>query len=234
MTRLLTRPTRRPPARPRKKPDIDHARGMRISTELTSWHYQAWGTTAMQITPKEVIKVLNAAGVKFVLMGAHSMAGWLKGDVRSTIDVDVLIRKQHHKKAVQAICDAFPHLKVEDENVVTRFRDPELNVIVLDLMKPMHDIHVAVFNHTVRVGKTHEIPDLEMALAAKFAAMTSANREARKKMLDGGDFITIAQFNSQKIDRDKLRALGELVFPQGGDTVISLLDDALAGRILKL
>lgn len=219
---------------PKRRSDVNHTRGMDTSTELTTWWYEARGTKAMQIKPQDVIDVLNKAGVKFVLMGAHAMAGWLGENARSTKDVDVLIKKQHHRKAVQAITEAFPHLKVEECDVVTRFRDPQINTIVLDLMKPMATVHIAVFKHTITVENSHEIPDLEMALASKFAAMVSPHREATRKHTDAGDFGNIALENRAKVNREKLRRLGELVYPGGGDEIISMLDDVFAGRILKL
>ncbi len=228
---------------------IDHERALMSSTELTSWWYESvseqkaggtggtggtGGKIAMQIKPQDVIAILNKAEIRFVLMGAHAMAGWLRGEARATRDVDILVRKQHHKKAVQAIREAFPHLTIEDNPVVTRFTDPQLDCVVIDLMKPKHDIHAAVFENTIPGGKTHEIPSLEMALASKFAAMVSPNRESRRKHIDAGDFSTIASFNRDKIDREKLRIFGDLVHPGGGADLVSLVDDALAGRVLKL
>ncbi|MEX2214120.1 MAG: hypothetical protein WD768_08335 [Phycisphaeraceae bacterium] len=211
-----------------------HAQGLAISTEITSWWHEARGTSAMQIKPKDVIDVLNKAGVRFVLMGAHAMAGWLKGEARATLDVDVLIRKQHHKKAVAAISAAFPSLIAEENPVVTRFRDPALDVVVIDLMKPSHDIHAAVFENTVSGGKSHDIPSLEMALASKFAAMMSPNRQQPRKLTDAGDFGNMTLANRDKIDREKLHSLGELVYPGGGVDIIAMMDDFLQGRPIKL
>lgn len=188
---------------------------------------------APAIDPLEVIRVLNEAEVVFVLMGAHGILGWVR-DERATIDVDVLVRKSHHKKAMAAIEEAFPHLERRDSEVVTRYVDPRHDRIVLDLMKPMHDVHLAVFKRTVDVGTTHRVPDLEMALTCKFAAMVSPYRQRPKKFIDAHDFMAIVECNQSDIDRDKLRDLGELVYPGGGDEIIQLLEDTLAGRTLQL
>lgn len=250
MTRAAAGKSKRPPA---AKP-VDHPRGLRISTELTSWWYESMNARrrisenggnakngrfselggAMQIKPKDVIDVLNNAGVRFVLMGAHAIAGWLRGEARSTMDVDVLVRKQHHKKAVQAVRDAFPHLAVEESPVVTRFRDAQIDVVVIDLMKPKHDIHAAVFENTVAGDNTYSIPNLEMALASKFAAMTSPNRAQPRKLTDAGDFGNMVLANRDKIDIEKLRKLAELTYPGGGDEAVALVDDFLAGRKIRL
>jgi hypothetical protein len=53
------------------------------------------------ITPLQVIRVLNAAKVRFMLLGAHGLSGWM-GKPRATEDVDVLVGMRGHKKAVRA------------------------------------------------------------------------------------------------------------------------------------
>src|ERR1700722_5300304 len=100
------------------------------------------GRTKVDIQPKEVIKILNKAKIKFTLVGAHGIAGWLL-DPRASQDVDFLIHA-NHKKAVQAICKAYPDLRVEDILAVTRFIDPATDRPVIDLMKPHSDLHQAV------------------------------------------------------------------------------------------
>jgi hypothetical protein len=197
-----------------------------------SWR-RMWKPEAQRVEPHDVITVLNAAGVDFVLMGAHAMGGWFE-EPRATKDVDVLIKKGHHRRAIKAIQAAFPGLEMRDSPVVTRFADPTLNQIVIDLMKPMHELHVAVFKQTIAVGETHRIPQLEMALACKFAAMVSPYRETRRKQQDAVDFATIVERNKERIDREELRRLGDLVYPDGGKEMLGYVDDAIAGRQLIL
>ena len=64
------------------------------------------GRTALDIQPKDVIKILNKARIKFTLVGAHGIAGWLL-EPRASQDVDVLIHAQHNK-AVQAVSKTYP------------------------------------------------------------------------------------------------------------------------------
>src|SRR5688572_29942571 len=101
---------------------LDHGTALRISSNVTRNIRRLQGRSKVDIQPREVIKILNKARIKFTLVGAHGIAGWLL-DPRASQDVDVLIHAQH-KKAVQAIRKAFPDLRVEDVLAVTRFIDP--------------------------------------------------------------------------------------------------------------
>jgi hypothetical protein len=104
---------------------------------------------------------------------------------------------------------------------------------VIDLMRPV-DLYAEAFKNTVRVGQTHDVPNLELALAAKFAAMVSRNRDQFKKHFDAGDFGQMVRRNQSAIDFDRLRRLGEVVYQGGGDEIVQLVEDVKAGRPLRL
>src|ERR1700722_9365452 len=203
---------------------LDHRTALSISTNVTRNIRRLQGRTAMNIEPREVIKVLNKAKVKFTLVGAHGIAGWLL-DPRASQDVDFLIHAQH-KKAVQAVRKAFPELRVEEILVVTRFIDPATERPVIDLMKPDSDLHQAVPDYSVQVGKSHRVPDLEMALALKFAAIDSPNRRTNKKLLDKADFFSMVAAHGDEIAEDKLFSLGEMVKNGGGKAILKLAQKA--------
>jgi hypothetical protein len=86
----------------------------------------------------------------------------------------------------------------------------------------------AVFKNKVSVA------GLEMALAMKFAAMVSPHRENRKKHQDTADFMGIVENNRDAIKRLKLRRLGEKVYRGGGNEILQLVDDTLAGRQITI
>ena len=85
---------------------------------------------------EDVIRVLNAAKVRFVLVGAHGLAGW-RNKPRATEDVDVVVAQNHLKKAVKALETAFPNLEPVDLQVVIRMRDRESPHLLVDGMKPV-------------------------------------------------------------------------------------------------
>jgi hypothetical protein len=210
-----------------------HVQAMRTSGELTNSFRRMYKPAAVMVTPEAVIEILNRAKVKFVLMGAHGISGWC-AEPRATQDVDVLIQKRSHGPAVKAIRKALPDLIVVDLPVVTRFLDPLDQQVVIDLMKPVEDLYAEAFKSAVSVGKSHRIPSLEVALACKYAAMVSENREARKKALDEADFIGMAIRNYDRIKTSVLFSLGEMVKNGGGSEVQILVEDAKAGRRLKM
>ena|ERR1043166_2619283 len=203
---------------------LDHRTALRISSNVTRNIRQLQGRTKVNIEPREVIKILNKARIRFTLVGAHGIAGWLV-DPRASQDVDVIIHAQH-KKAVQAIRKAFPELRVMDTEVVTRFIDPATDRPVIDLMKPDSDLHQNVSEYTVQVGKTHTVPTLEMALSLKFAAMQSPHRKEMKKHQDAVDFESMVVAHGDEIDDDVLFSLGEMVKNGGGKEILKLVEEA--------
>jgi hypothetical protein len=180
-------------------------------------------------TPKKVIRVLNKAGVNFVLMGTHALNGW-RSQARATEDVDVLVAKKHHTKAIRAIHEAFPTLIMEDSLIVTRFKDPATGDPRIDLMKPLQTVYLLVFRHTFEVRGSHKVPDLEMALIAKFAAMVSPYRTTPRKLQDAADFADIVVHNKSKIDTSKLRRLANEVYKGAEGEIAKLIEDIFAGR----
>jgi len=184
------------------------------------------------ITPFEVVRVLDEAGVVYVLVGAHAANGYT-GQPRATVDVDVLVR--FPKKATAALLKAFPELTSRDTAVVTRLVRPD-GECAIDVMKantsPLWQRLLKVAR-PVRIGAgTLRIPPVEGILAAKMAAMVSPHRHIAKKMIDGGDFIQIVQI-SDHIDLGLAQELGELVYPGGGKEILKLIADARAGKRLE-
>jgi hypothetical protein len=209
-------------------PDV-HARSLATSTALSEYY------VADLIPPLEVIRVLNRAGVRFVLAGAHGLGGWTKAP-RATEDVDVVVAARGQRKAVAALLAAFPGLSPEEHDVVTRLRERETGTVRIDVMKPVQDVYRAALKNTHAVrsgGEAYNVPSLEMALAMKFAAMISLTRSDEKKHFDAGDFIRMVKVNAD-IDLEQLRELGQLVYNGGGGEVVENVRKVRAGEKLSL
>jgi hypothetical protein len=186
------------------------------------------------IPPLGIIKVLNAAAVKFVLVGAHGIAGWMRKP-RATQDVDLVVMNQHVKKATRALLKAFPQLEAEDEGIVVRLRDRESKEVLIDLIK-QRELYREVFKYTQTASETGElfrIPSLEMALAMKYAAMISPNRPLEKVHQDAHDFIVMVKGNPE-YNRDRLQILGDVVYTGGGEELLEMIRKAAAGERLDL
>lgn len=206
-----------------------HEDGLATSTAISGYYVKNF------IPPLEVIRVLNAAGVRFMLVGAHGIGGWL-AEPRATQDVDVLVALRQHHKAARALVAAFPRLRADDQEVVVRLLDGETQKVVIDIMKAVQPLYREGLKHTRTVeaeGETYQVPSLEMALAMKFGPMVSLTHADEKKYKDASDFISMVKHNAG-IDLDKLAGLGDLVYPGGGKEIVELVRKVLAGEKLRL
>src|SRR5207253_1859830 len=95
-------------------------------------------------------------------------------------------------------------------------------------------LYKLVFKNVVTVAKQYLIPDLEMALTSKYAAMISPERAADKKHIDAGDFINIVRNHHDEIDLKKLAKLAEAIYRGAGNEIVRYVDDAQAGRTLEI
>lgn len=213
-------------------PGAHHLAAMRISTEITRTLRGMYWPEAMMISPAEVITVLNEADVGFILMGNYGITGW-RGEERATQDVDVLVRKRDHARAVRAIRASFPLLKMEDYPPVTRFLDPSTEKPLIDLMKPTEPLFKVAFRQTILVEGGYHVPNLEFALACKFAAMVSPNRAEERKLQDAADFTFIVKRNREAIRSSRLKRLGERVYQGGGTEIAQFVENVKAGRRLE-
>ncbi len=210
-----------------------HREALNVSSFLTRIYRQMYQPMAAKVAPKKVVKVLQEAGVIGLLLGTHGIGGY-RSEPRATQDVDVLIKKKDHAKAVQAIRSAFPKLTMHETSVVTRFIDPHNGKPVIELLKPADDLFKAAFRFSLPVGETHRVPDLELALVTKFAAMVSPNRVQSKKLIDAGDFVDMVMHNLANIDEEKLETLANKVYPKGGTEIIQIVRDVQAGRPIRI
>jgi hypothetical protein len=210
-----------------------HLEALHTSSKLTTWFRRAHQPMAINVTPEDVIAALSGAGIKCVLMGTHALGGY-RSEPRATQGVEVLVRKKDVRRAGRILHERYPELRVNDFPVVTRFVDPATGNVVLDVMKPTQTVYQIVFRHTVPVGDTHEIPSLEMALVSKFAAMVSPNRTRAKKILDASDFVDVVVHNRDQLDVQKLKRLGDRVYPGGGDEVLRFVADIDEDRPIQL
>jgi hypothetical protein len=204
-----------------------HAYAIRKSTWLTSYTKRHQRKAAMDISPQDVIDVLNAAGVKnWVLMGLHGYVGYMPNP-RATQDVDVMVPYSSRAKAKKAIAARWPELVVRELSQVTRFHDPidldpqgKLKPIV-DLMHPWSPFQELILKEYVIVDEEtqHRIPTLEAALISKYAALVSPYRDRERKEYDAGDFRRLVRANHEHIRTDDLRRLAGLVWEGGADEI---------------
>lgn len=188
------------------------------------------------VSPIDVARVLRSHKIKYVLIGAHGLANLFK-EPRATQCVEVIVSSRSQRKASRLLSAAFQHLTVEDQEVVTRFRDPKSTFVVLDVVKPIEALTKEALDHTqeMTLGKApYLVPRLEMALALKFAPMISLTRADEKKFQDAADFISMVKKAGEAIDLELVERFGELVYGGGGKELLEKVRQVRAGERLKL
>src|SRR5262245_25129960 len=195
--------------------ELRHEQALEASSFLTEDWYRRHRPGAVIVRANEVIRLLNKAKIKFIVMGTHGVGGW-RSEPRATRDVDLLVALRHYEKAVSLIHNAYPDLRVIDAIRMTRFRDQTTGHVVIDVMKPLNDLFRLAFRYTVAAVRSHRVPGFELALVCKFAAMISPRRAEEKKFIDAGDFIDIVKHNDKNVDVKKLQRLAEKVYKGGG------------------
>jgi hypothetical protein len=90
-----------------------------------------------------------------------------------------------------------------------------------------------------KLGIKYRIPSLEAALANKYGAMLTPTRDSRKRRQDILDFEWMITHSldsgRQPIDLERLKVLGEKVWPQGGgEEVLRLVEKVKAGKAIQL
>ena len=213
-----------------------HAYAIRKSTLLTSYTKLHQRKAAMDISPQEVIDVLNAAGIKdWVLMGLHGYVGYMP-EPRATQDVDIMVPYSARARAKKAIATRWPQLVLRELSQVTRFLDP-LDVDndaqpkpIIDLMHPWSPFQELILREYVTVDEEtqHRIPRLEAALVSKYAALVSPHRDQDKREYDAGDFRRLVRTNRDRIQRDDLRRLAGLVWEGGADDIERFVQIAIS------
>ena len=187
------------------------------------------------VTPLQAIQVLNAAGGRFVLVGCHSIGGWID-EPRASEDVDVLIPARDVHKAVRELLTAFPHLEENEDKAFVHLRDRETRAASIDVVEPLSALLGMALKKTCEVEVDEEeyrIPTLEMALALTFSRMKSLTWGQPKKYMDAHDFITMVKA-SPAIDMRSLAMLGDLVCPGGGAEIARSVDQARRDETLTL
>lgn len=192
----------------------------------------------------QILRTLTHKKIPFVLTGAHALGGYT-GRPRNTYDVDVLVKGgRNYSRAVNAIKALYPHLEVRQLHGVTAFFIPGETQSVIDVTYPHRADNVetladAVWLDDEERGLRYRIPSLECALANKYGAMLSLSRDPGKRSLDAVDFSFMVARSMdpgrQPIDLEKLKALGEMVWPGGGgEEILRLVEKVKQNGYVEL
>jgi hypothetical protein len=187
------------------------------------------------IKPLDVISVLNAGKISFMLVGLYGIDGWIHKP-RATQDVDVLVSSRQHNKAVNRLIRAFPHLEPDNFPDGTFLREPKSKRTVIDVKKPNEPLYRYALKHSrlVRFSRQRfRIPSLEMALVMRFAVIASPDRPWEDKYQAAHDFMHMAKSN-RVINMKRLGVLGDLLDPGQGKELLEQVRQVRAGQKFNL
>jgi len=222
---------------------ISHQQAVRESAYLTDQWRKMWGRGKNRmIDIRKIMQTLAAKKIPFVLTGAQAIGGWT-GRPRATKDVDILVKGgRNQTRAVNAIKGLYPHLEVRNFAGVTSFFVPGEKESVIDVTYPHRLDLQETLAYPVWVedrGFKYRITSLEAALANKYSSMLTRGRTLERRMQDIVDFNLMVMHSldegQQPIDREKVSALGEMVWPGGGGKeILRLVDRVKAGRSFNI
>lgn len=185
------------------------------------------------ISPLDIIRILNEAGVSFVLVGAHGLAGWLKKP-RATQDVDVVVAEKHLKRATALLADNIRNLHVQTFVDRVSLCHAHSEQTLIDLYLP-HRFFRQRFNQTVTIALDNQefrVPRLEMALAMKHSLMYANDRPLEARCQDAHDFLRMVEKNPE-FNRDKLATLSNQ-FENARKDVLGTICKFQAGEKLEI
>jgi Nucleotidyl transferase AbiEii toxin, Type IV TA system len=219
---------------------LGHPEAVAECAELSDQYRRMWrrGTAGM-VELNSIVQTLRAKKVPFVLTGAHGISGWT-GRPRATKDVDILVKSgRNYARAVNALRALYPSLEIRQFAGVTGFFLPGEKESVIDVTYPHRPDLQETLQTAIWVeegGNRYRVPALEAALANKYGAMLTLNRDPGKRGQDAVDFFYMvrhaAEEGRQPIDLEKLRDLGEKVWPGGGGAeILRLIEEVKEGRV---
>lgn len=192
-----------------------------------------------EIDWKKIAAALQAKKIPFVLTGAYGIAVWT-GRPRSTHDVDILVKSGRNlQRAVKTVKELYSDLEMRNLVGVYAFFVPGERESVIDVTYPHRDDIAQTLATAITCdvdGVMVRVPKLEAALANKYGASISLNREAGKRAQDMVDFYTMVKHSMDDgrapIDMNWLTELGELVWRGGGGKeIVAMVENAKAGVV---
>ena len=154
--------------------------------------------------------------------------------------MDILVKGgRNQARAVNALKALYPELEVRNFTGVVAFFVPGETESVIDVTYPHRADNVVTLQTAVWIedeGLRYRIPALEAALANKYGAMLSLNRDPLKRGQDAVDFSFMVRHSTdagrEPIDLEALAALGEKVWPGGGGKeILRLVEQVKSGQV---
>ena len=220
-----------------------HGDAVELCAHLSTQYRRMSSTMSKVILDLDhIIATLTEKKILFVLTGAHGISGWT-GRPRATRDIDLLVKGgRHYSRTVTTLRELYPHLEVRRFAGLTSFFPPGERESVIDVISPQRADNAETLKTAIWIEERNlrfRIPRLEEALANKYGAMLTPDRDLVKRGQDSVDFAAMVKHSQDEgrapIDLARLSALGEMVWPGGGGKeIVQLVEDVKAGKVPNL
>ena len=168
------------------------------------------------------------------------MLSFYTDTARATVDVDFIIGGADFSRAVRAVEKAYTQFNQNDRVYHVTYdskKSGQRDLERIDLVKdgfPLFREVVVRYCRAIKIDRhTVKIPTVEAAIALKFAASISPNREDEDKPIDNADLLRLVRSKSN-LKEEALAKLGDLVYRGGGKELVSIVNDIKAGKHVSL
>jgi nucleotidyltransferase AbiEii toxin of type IV toxin-antitoxin system len=199
------------------------------------WSLKNGGSVRGEKFPRQVHDLfdrLDREGVEWVLIGAQAINLYLLRP-RATVDVDIVVRKKHLRKAIkvlQAACGAVEESEVHFKAELS----PAPERLGVDLIKSTsHALFEEALDRKVQI---EGIPaaSLEALLALKFLSIVSPWRSIPDKFQDSSDLTRAFLENRPRVDRALFIELASLASKNARAVAVKLLDAIENGKPITI
>lgn len=209
-----------------------HWNALSVCSELADYYRRTWEPKAVKVNAKIVVDLLCDAEIDFVMIGAHGISGW-RSQPQSSQDVDLLIARHQHSRAVDVISKRFRRLMRSDDSNATRFADPVSRKTVIDVKKTGSALSRIILENALVVTGAFGVPDLEAALVARIANVQAVDQCWSKRHWAAADIYCVVEQNKNELDLRKLKQLCNSINKGNGSKTEKIVRAILANRMIR-
>ena len=199
------------------------------------WALAHGGSVRGEKFPQQVLDLfdrLDREGVEWVLVGAQAINLYLLRP-RATVDVDIVVRKKHLRKAkkvLQEACGAVEESEVHFKAELS----PAPERLGVDMIKSTsHALFEEALDRKVQIEGV-PAPALEALLALKFLSIVSPWRRVPDKLQDASDLTRAFLDNRPRVDRALFLELAARAYRNARAEAEKLLDAIEHGKPITI
>ncbi|HMP59501.1 MAG TPA: hypothetical protein PKD86_09130 [Gemmatales bacterium] len=182
----------------------------------------------------DVLRLFAKKKIECVLIGSLGLVDWL-GAPRVTAELDLVVQPRQRKRAVKLLHEAYPHLRLADQEWGALFQDLANHKVKIKVLPPTSFL-ANIFSQTRKrtvAGVPFLIPNAEMAVVLAFAALLNPQRPDHEKEQEQADFVAMVKAN-KKLTETKLTRLCDALSPGLGAPLVKLVRSVRRTGLVEL